>query len=440
MNEQQDARRWVVLAVGLLGLTAGCAAQYGLAFLIPALRAEGLTLEAATLLVTAPIAGILCTLIAWGAAADRWGERRILTLGLAMAGLAELGAASVDEPIQRWLLLFLVGASSASIHAASGRLILGWFGAPERGLAMGIRQMGQPLGVGLAAIVLPPLAVSGVGTALTALGVALPRALPPSSGSSSGIRFVPVDAAGPAIDLAVPRGSFLWRIHAAQRAARHPAVRRDRLRLRLPRQRARLGASPMPARTARGARQLAGAASRLLVGWWSDRAGSRLGPMRLVALAIGLAMAALATLACTGASVAVAGPGDRRDRHGHVQWPRLHGGGRAGRTPLGRPGAGRPEHLPERDRHAGRDAARAPHRRRRRGSDPATPWRSAAVVVIPLRRGNADSGPRRGPEWEIDQPFRDRQLSRDRGLGFAVTRGSRASAPRPGSTGRTRRC
>ena len=172
VNEQQDARRWVVLAVGLLGLTAGCAAQYGLAFLIPALRAEGLTLEAATLLVTAPIAGILCTLIAWGAAADRWGERRILTLGLAIAGLAELGAASVDEPVQRWLLLFLVGASSASIHAASGRLILGWFGAPERGLAMGIRQMGQPLGVGLAAIVLPPLAVAGVGTALAALGVA----------------------------------------------------------------------------------------------------------------------------------------------------------------------------------------------------------------------------------------------------------------------------
>ena len=74
MTQQQDGRRWIVLAVGLLGLTAGCAAQYGLAFLIPALRAEGHSLESATLLVTAPIAGILCTLIAWGAAADRWGD------------------------------------------------------------------------------------------------------------------------------------------------------------------------------------------------------------------------------------------------------------------------------------------------------------------------------------------------------------------------------
>ena len=213
VTEQQDPRRWIVLAVGLLGLTAGCAAQYGLAFLIPALRAEGHCLETATLLVTAPIAGILCTLIAWGAAADRWGERRILALGLAVAGIAELGAASVDEPIQRWLLLFVVGASSASIHAASGRLILGWFGASERGLAMGIRQMGQPLGVGFAAIVLPPLAVSGVGNALAALGVAClasaaliwlvvrdPIRATDTTGSSSVSPY---------------REPFLWRIHAA---------------------------------------------------------------------------------------------------------------------------------------------------------------------------------------------------------------------------------
>ena len=115
--EQTDRRRWVVLAVGLVGLVAGCAAQYGLAFLIPALRAEGMSLEQATLLVIAPVFGIMCTLIAWGAAADRWGERRILTLGLAITGVAELGAAASDD-LARWVLLFVTGAASASIHAA----------------------------------------------------------------------------------------------------------------------------------------------------------------------------------------------------------------------------------------------------------------------------------------------------------------------------------
>lgn len=302
MSEQQDARRWVVLAVGLLGLTAGCAAQYGLAFLIPALRAEGLSLESATLLVTAPIAGILCTLIAWGAAADRWGERRILALGLVGAGAALVGAASVDEPIQQWLLLFLVGASSASIHAASGRLILGWFGASERGLAMGIRQMGQPLGVGFAAIVLPSLAISGAGNALAALGVAC-------LASAALIWLVVrdpvrvVDAAGPA-SVSPYREPYLWRIHAASGLLVIPqfAVTVFAFDYLVN----ALGWSITDAGALLAATQLAGAASRLLVGWWSDRAGSRLGPMRLVALAIGLSMAALATLAFIGASVAVA--------------------------------------------------------------------------------------------------------------------------------------
>jgi MFS family permease len=302
VNEQQDPRRWIVLAVGLLGLTAGCAAQYGLAFLIPALRTEGYSLEAATLLVTAPIAGILCTLIAWGAAADRFGERRILTLGLAVAGAAGLGAASVHDPLQRWLLLFAVGASSSSIHAASGRLILGWFGAQERGLAMGIRQMGQPLGVGLAAIVLPSLAISGTGNALAALGVAcLASAALIWLVVRDPVRAAPIGGAAP---VSPYREAFLWRVHAASGLLVIPqfAVTVFAFDYLVN----ALGWSITSAGGLLAATQLAGAGSRLLVGWWSDRAGSRLRPMRLVALVIGLSMAALASLAWIGASVAVA--------------------------------------------------------------------------------------------------------------------------------------
>src|SRR6266536_4207899 len=74
----RGARRWLVLAAGTVAVTAGCAFQYGLAYLIPALRASGLTLAQAGVIVACPTAGLLLTLVAWGAAADRWGERRIL--------------------------------------------------------------------------------------------------------------------------------------------------------------------------------------------------------------------------------------------------------------------------------------------------------------------------------------------------------------------------
>ena len=55
------------------------------------------------------------------------------------------------------------GMTSASTNAASGRVVVGWFPKQRRGLAMGIRQMSQPLGVTLAAVTVPQLAeASGI--------------------------------------------------------------------------------------------------------------------------------------------------------------------------------------------------------------------------------------------------------------------------------------
>src|SRR6266436_1292220 len=89
------ARRWRILAAGTVALTAGCTFQYGLAYLIPALRAHGLSLEQAGILVACPTAGLLLTLVAWGAAADRWGERLVLGAGLALAGAVLLVGTTV---------------------------------------------------------------------------------------------------------------------------------------------------------------------------------------------------------------------------------------------------------------------------------------------------------------------------------------------------------
>src|SRR5580693_5182324 len=88
-------RRWLVLFIGLIALTAGCTFQYGLAYLIPALRHQGFSLELAGVLVACPTAGLLLTLIGWGAAADRWGERVVLAAGLGLAGIILIAGRSV---------------------------------------------------------------------------------------------------------------------------------------------------------------------------------------------------------------------------------------------------------------------------------------------------------------------------------------------------------
>src|SRR5580704_15423500 len=165
--DSDSGRRWLIL---LIAMTAGCTFQYGLAYLIPALRHGGYSLELASVLVACPTAGLLLTLIGWGAAAARWGERLVLALGLGAAGVI-LGLASlVHGATALGLCLALGGAAGGSVFAASGRLILGWFARHERGLAMGIRQSAQPLGVALAAATLPALGASGTGRPLLFLG------------------------------------------------------------------------------------------------------------------------------------------------------------------------------------------------------------------------------------------------------------------------------
>src|SRR5262250_2362308 len=113
-GRRDGRRRWLVLAAGTVALTAGSCFQYGLAYLIPALRAHGLSLEEAGALVACPTAGLLLTLVAWGAAADRWGERLVLTSGLAVARLVLLAATQVHGTAALGACLVLVRCSTCA--------------------------------------------------------------------------------------------------------------------------------------------------------------------------------------------------------------------------------------------------------------------------------------------------------------------------------------
>jgi MFS family permease len=286
--------RWRHLGVSLVGLVAACALQNGLPFLTVALRAEGLSLAAIGLLVSAPTAGLVLSLLAWGAAADRYGERLVLSAGLGTAATAMTGAALAGTPVATGLWLLLAGAGSASVHAASGRLVLGWFPASQRGLAMGIRQAGQPIGVGVAALTLPRLAADGPGTAFAAVaaGCAVTAVL---------IGVLVRDPPRPARTPGAPRPAspyrspVLWRVHAASTLLVVPqfvvaAFSFDFLVREA-------GWSVGAAGTLLAVTQLGGAAARLGAGAWSDRAGSRVGPMRLVAVAVAVVVGALAVVA-----------------------------------------------------------------------------------------------------------------------------------------------
>jgi sugar phosphate permease len=289
-----------VLAAGTVAVTAATCFQYGLAYLIPALRADGLTLAQAGLLVACPTTGLLLTLVAWGAVSDRWGERLVLAAGLAAAGLMLLAATRLRSPAALGGCLVAAGAAGASVSAASGRLILGWFATARRGLAMGVRQSAQPLGVAIAALTLPSLGRAGVSAALTFLAVFCLAAA----------ALVIVTVTDPA-RLSSPgqpctgspyRAGVLWRIHAASAVLVVPQFTVATFGLVFlvdARHWRALAAGTLLAAAAAG-----GAAARLLAGYVSDRAGSRLRPMRLLALATAAILLALAGLGLAGSSLA----------------------------------------------------------------------------------------------------------------------------------------
>lgn len=302
----------MVLTSGLVAVTTGCSVQYGASFLIPELRAEGLDLAQAGALAGAPIGGLLATLYLWGAAADRWGERLVMSTGLTIGGAALLtwfAALSSSDPGAHGLrplplaaALAAAGAGTAAVHAASGRLVLGWFAPHERGRAMAVRQTAQPLGVAIAALALPPLATVGLRVAIGALGAAC---LVAAAVAVALVRDPPARSAAAGADAADNtspyRTAMLWRIHAASSLLVVPQFLTATYALVYLVD--ALHWASVPAGRLVAAAQFGGAVNRLVVGWWSDRAGSRLGPMRRLAVGIAAVLGVLALATLSGSAV-----------------------------------------------------------------------------------------------------------------------------------------
>ncbi len=284
-----------MLGIGLFATLCSNVFINGVAFLIPTLNTGfGLDLARAGLISAMPAFGMVLTLIAWGAVVDRVGERVVLSVGSGLTAAAALGAALAPSLVWVAVFLFLGGMAAASSNSASGRLVVGWFAAEQRGLAMGIRQTAQPLGVGLGALVIPRLAQSyGVGPALL-----FPAGMCALAAVVCAVAVVdpPRDSReqAPAEDLANPyRGSrVLWRIHAASVLLVVPQVLVWTFTLVW--LMAERGWSAASAGALVTVAQILGAGGRIAAGRWSDVVGSRLRPIRIIAATASASMMLLA--------------------------------------------------------------------------------------------------------------------------------------------------
>ncbi|MEZ7128111.1 MFS transporter [Nonomuraea sp. AD125B] len=170
--------RWVVLASATFTQAASGFFVQGIGAMGVHLRDDldlstaqlGLLLSAAQL---APLAGLLVA----GELLDRYDERWVVGAGACVVA-ASLAVGSLAPGYAALLLVLLVvGAGYSTVQPGGSKSVASWFDTSRRGLAMGIRQAGLPLGGVLAAAVLPALAASAgwratlvVGAAVASLG------------------------------------------------------------------------------------------------------------------------------------------------------------------------------------------------------------------------------------------------------------------------------
>jgi MFS family permease len=287
------ARAWVMLGVGVTSQAASTVAVTAPAFLIPLLHTQrGMPLAEAGLFSVAPGIGVMLTLIAWGYVVDRYGEKWVLAGGLCAAA----GLLGIAATMQTYLLIAvfcgLAGAASAGTNGASGRVVVGWFPRHRRGLAMGIRQMAQPLGVMISALAVPSLAERGgipaalLGPAGFALVVGIAAAI---------LVMDPPRAAVTAQSMTINPYRLSWflpRIHLASLLLVVPQFTLSTFGLVWLVTQMHFGT--LAAGAVIAAAQLVGAFGRIGVGVLSDRVGSRVRPLRWVAVSALVVMVALA--------------------------------------------------------------------------------------------------------------------------------------------------
>jgi len=282
-----------VLAAGTGAQTSFSAVIVGLPVLAPTLKdAHDLSLLQVGVVLDALWIGTLLTLLPWGVLADRVGERLVLATGLVACAVALVGAGYAESFESLILLVGLAGAAGASVNAASGRAVMQWFPAAERGFALGVRQTAIPVGGLISALVLPALGLRSAFVFLAALCVA---------GAVFGAAVIREREGAAEDDVLEPRGlgatlrdHRLWLLCGASSfyLVAQLAIT-GFLVLFFHEER---GLTTAAAAGVLAGVQVVAAAMRIGGGRWSDRLGSRIRPLRIVGVGSAITLAVAVVL------------------------------------------------------------------------------------------------------------------------------------------------
>jgi predicted MFS family arabinose efflux permease len=173
MSHQADRYRWYALGLTTLGQAAANILSASFGPIAPLLQAD-LRISRAEigLIATAISLTAAPSALFGGRAADRVGERQVLILSGLVTAFAALAIARSGGFWGLVASCLVLGLGNGVQNPAGSAAIMRWFPPRQRGVAIGIRQTGVPLGGILAASVAPALAFAyGWRTAYVAGGL-----------------------------------------------------------------------------------------------------------------------------------------------------------------------------------------------------------------------------------------------------------------------------
>jgi sugar phosphate permease len=294
--------RWLVLAAGTFAQATYSGIWFGAAVMAPALRDEyDLSLAQTGFLISGSLAGSVLSMIPWGLAADRFGERTVSAVGLTACAASLFAAAHAPDYRTLAVLIVLAGATGAAVNSTTGRAVMHWFGRHERGLALGIRQTAIPLSGFVFSPVLPAVVhAGGVSWGFVVLGASC---LLGAIVSLAVLKEGPPPVEEVSADLPPFRDRRLWTLASGSALIVAPqmvVVGFTVLYLHDER-----SLSPSAAAAVLSIVQLLGIGARIGAGRWSDVLRSRIVPLRRLAIAIAVLVALTTALLTAPAALLI---------------------------------------------------------------------------------------------------------------------------------------
>ena len=264
----------LLLATGTLSQMGASVAQQGTVLLgVFFAAAYSLSLSQMGALISAMTLGWVVAGLFVGSLVDRYGPRRVLLVGTLALTVIACMIGVIGSLALTVVMLFLLGVALGSVPLSGTKAVMMAWPRERRGMPMGVRQMGVPLGAMLAALILPGIAAHsgphpiyfGFAAILFASGMLFCAVLPAHSP-------VPLNPARPAARLRNESGAVVVPAFAGFLLA---WGQYSILTYTIPLLHGHSGFSLPLAGAALALAQVGGGIGRILFGWISDSLGGR---------------------------------------------------------------------------------------------------------------------------------------------------------------------